>query len=209
MSRPSVVFACLCAALSFLLATPEYTGIDTGLVLRYQTEQDTWGVKFYPAFARENERDNAPLLVAHLTERYSVDLSLAEMLASWADDHEHGNMILAIMAVESTFRPATVGPGGRGLGQINPLHLAQDEIRDARRAGRPTLLDTCGIETEKDLYCPERNFCATGTLYSSFLKRRGTVEKALFDYVGNRGRAGEVYARKVMRAHAEIAEVIR
>ena len=209
MSRPSVFFACLCAAVCFLLSTPEYTGIDTGLVLRYQAEQDAWGVKFYPAFARETERDNTPLLVAHLTERYSVDLALAEMLAAWADDHEHGSMILAIMAVESTFRPETVGPGGRGLGQINPVHLAQDEIRDARRAGRPTLLDTCDIRTERDLYCPERNFCATGALYSSFLKRRGTAERALFDYVGSRGRAGEVYARKVMRAHAEIAEVIR
>ena len=209
MRRPSGIFACLCVALCFLLATPEYTGIDNGLVLRYQAEQDPWGVKLYPAFARETERNNTPLLVAHLTERYSVDLSLAEMLAAWADEHEHGNMILAIMAVESTFRPETVGPGGRGLGQINPVHLEQDEIRDARRAGRPTLLDTCGIETEQDLYRPERNFCATGALYSSFLKRRGTVERALFDYVGSRGRAGEVYARKVMRAHAEIAEVIR
>jgi hypothetical protein len=95
------------------------------------------------------------------------------------------------------------------LGQINPVHLEREEIRAARNAGRPTLLDTCGIETEKDLYCPERNFCATGTLFSEFLKRRGTVERALFDYVGSRGRAGEVYARKVLGAHAEIAEVIR
>ena len=208
MRRPSVFFACLCAALCFLLSTPDYTGIDNGLVLRSQAE-DAWGVKFYPAVARESGKDNTPLLVAHLTERYSVDLSLAEMLAAWADDHEHGSMILAIMAVESTFRPTLNGPGGRGLGQINPVHLEQGEIRDARRAGRPTLLDTCGIETERDLHCPERNFCATGTLYGSFLKRRGTAEQALFDYVGSRGRAGEVYARKVMRAHAEIAEVIR
>jgi len=205
----SLFFACLCAALCFLLSTPEYTGIDKGLVIRSQAELGTWGAKFYPAFSSETGKDNTPHLVAHLTERYKVELSLAEMLATWADDHEHGSMILAIMAVESTFRPHVVGPGGRGLGQINPVHLDQDEIRDARRAGRPTLIDACGIQSEQDLYCPERNFCATGTLYGSFLKRRGTAERALFDYVGSRGRAGEVYARKVMRAHAEIAEAIR
>ena len=210
MRRPRVFFACLCAGLCFLLMTPEYTGINGGNIVPYPgAEPDAWGVKFYPAVAREAGRDNAPRLVAHLTERYSVELSLAEKLAAWAADHEHGNMILAIMSVESTFRPGTIGPGGLGLGQINPIHLAQEEIRDARRAGRPTLVDTCGIENEKHLYEPGMNFCATGTLFGNFLERRGSVEKALYDYVGSRGRAGAVYARKVLRAHAEIAEVAR
>ena len=208
--RPCIFLACLCAVFCFLLTTPDYTGIDGGNIVPYpRPEPDAWGARFYPAFGREAHRDNAPRLVAHLTERYRVDLSLAENLAAWAVDHEHGNMILAIMSVESTFRPATVGPGGRGLGQINPIHLEQGEIRDARRSGRPTLVDTCGIEHEKHLYEPGMNFCATGTLFGSFLERRGSVEKALYDYVGSRGRAGEVYARKVLRAHAEIAEVIR
>jgi hypothetical protein len=53
------------------------------------------------------------------------------------------------------------------------------------------------------------NFCATGTLFGNLLERRGSVEKALYDYVGSRGRAGEIYARKVMRAFAEIAEAIQ
>jgi hypothetical protein len=172
-------------------------------------EPGAWDVRFYPAFARENGRDNTPLLVAHLTERYRVESSLAERLAAWADEHEHGGMILAIMAVESTFRPQSVGPGGRGLGQINPIHLREDVIKWARLAGRPTLIDKCGVSDEQHLYEPEMNFCATGTLFSNFLERRGSVEKALYDYVGSWGRAGEVYARKVMRAYAEIAEVIR
>jgi hypothetical protein len=144
-----------------------------------------------------------------LTERYQVELSLAERLAAWADEHEHGSMILAIMAVESTFRPEAVGPGGRGLGQINPIHLREDVIRWARQAGQPTLADECGARDEQHLFEPEINFCATGTLFASLLERRGTAEKALFDYVGSRGRAGEVYARKVLRAHAAIAEAIQ
>jgi hypothetical protein len=210
MRRPCIFFACLCAVFCFLLTTPEYTGINGGNIVPYpRAEPDAWGVKFYPAVARDAGKDNAPRLVAHLTERYRVELSLAENLAAWATDHEHGNMILAIMSVESTFRPETVGPGGRGLGQINPIHLEQGEIRDARRAGRPTLVDSCGIEDEKHLYEPGMNFCATGTLFGSLLERRGSVEKALYDYVGSRGRAGEVYARKVLRAHAEMAEVTR
>jgi hypothetical protein len=118
-------------------------------------------------------------------------------------------MILAIMAVESAFRPEVVGPGGRGLGQINPIHLREDVIKWARIAGRPTLIDKCGIEHERHLYDPEMNFCATGTLYGNLLERRGSVEKALFDYVGSRGQAGQVYARKVMRAHAAIAEALQ
>ena len=209
MRRPLGFFACLCVAFCFLLSTPEYTGIDHACPPLDQVKHHTRNEVSYPSLAYETARDTVSLLVNHLTERYGADQWLAKILAVLADDHEHGSMILAIMAVESTFRPTAVGPGGRGLGQINPVHLAQDEIRDARRAGRPTLVDYCGIETEQDLYCPERNFCATGTLYGSFLKRRGTAEQALFDYVGSRGRAGEVYARKVMRAHAEIAELMR
>jgi hypothetical protein len=210
MSRSCAFFACLCAALSFLLAAPAYTGINNGnLAPPQNVEPDAWGARFYPAFAREPGRSNTPLLVAYLTERYSVDPSLAERLAAWADEHEHGSMILAIMAVESTFRPGSIGPGGRGLGQINPIHLREDVIRWARLAGRPTLIDKCGVSIEQHLYEPEMNFCATGTLYGSFLERRGSVEKALYDYVGSWGRAGEVYARKVMRAHAEIAQATR
>ena len=210
MSGYRIFFICLCAAFSFLLVAPEYTGINHGNIVPYaQMEPDAWGARFYPAFARELGRDNTPLLVAHLTERYGADPSLAESLAAWADEHEHGKMILAIMAVESTFRPGSVGPGGRGLGQINPIHLREDVIKWARLAGRPTLIDKCGVSDERHLYDPEMNFCATGTLFGSFLERRGSVEKALYDYVGSWGRAGEVYVRKVMRAHAEIAEVLQ
>jgi len=210
MRRPYVFFACLCAAFAFLLAAPAYIGINYGTIVPSPNlAPDAWGARFYPAFSRETGRVNTPLLVAHLTERYSVDSSLAERLAAWADEHEHGSMILAIMAVESTFRPASVGPGGRGLGQINPIHLREDVIRWARIAGRPTLIDKCGVSTEQQLYEPEMNFCATGTLYGSFLERRGSVEKALYDYVGSWGRAGEVYVRKVMRAHEDIAQATR
>ena len=210
MRRPITIFACLCVAVYLLLATPEYTGIDDGnIVLSQMPEPGMWEARYIPAFVRPYEKDNVPLLVAHLTERYKVEPSLAEKLAAWADDHEHGNMILAIMAVESTFRPEVIGPGGRGLGQINPIHLREDVIKWARIAGRPTLVDACDIQREEHLYEPERNFCATGTLYVSFLQRRGSVEKALYDYVGNRGRAGEIYARKVLRAYAEIAEAMR
>jgi hypothetical protein len=200
----------LISVLFILLTTPVYTGINYGnFAPLHQTEQDSWSVMLYPAFGPSYGRNNAPLLVAHLTERYQVDLSFAEKLAAWADEHKHGSMILAIMAVESAFRPETVGPGGRGLGQINPIHLREDVMKWARQAGRPTLADECGVKDERHLFEPEMNFCATGTLFSSLLERRGTVEKALFDYVGNRGRAGEVYARKVLRAHAAIAEAIQ
>jgi hypothetical protein len=206
MRRPCVFLARLCLALSFLLVTPEYSGIDTGNIVPHQmSELEAWGLKFYPAFSRGAERDNTPLLAAYLTARYRVEPLLAERLAGWAGEYEHGRMILAIMAVESTFRPELVGVGGRGLGQINPIHLREDVIRGARLAGRPTLLDKCGVRHEADLYEPEMNFCATRILYGVFLERRGSVEKALHDYVGSRGEAGQVYARKVMRAHAEIA----
>jgi hypothetical protein len=202
--------ACLCAAFCFLLTTPEYTGINHGNIAPYQkSEPDAWAMKSIPAFIRPYEKDNVPLLVAHLTERYRVEPFFAEQLAAWADEHQHGNMILAIMAVESTFRPEVVGPGGRGLGQINPIHLREDVIKWARIAGRPTLVDKCGIENEQHLYEPEMNFCATGTLYGDLLERRGSVEKALHDYVGSRGQAGQAYARKVMNAYAQIAEAIQ
>ena len=207
MRRPFL--ASLCIVFCFLLTTPEYTGIDHGNIVPYQKfEPDIWGIKFIPV-VRPDGKDNVPHLVTHLAERYRVDLSLAERLAAWADEHEHGKMILAIMSVESTFRPDAVGPGGRGLGQINPIHLREDEVKWARLAGRPTLVDKCGIEREQHLYDPEMNFCATGTLYGSFFDRRGSAEKALYDYVGSRGQAGQTYVRKVMRAHAEILEALQ
>jgi len=209
MRRPFAFLASLCVAFCFLLITPEYSSVNVGnIVTSSNLESGAWGAKYFPALARE-AKDNTPLFVAHLTERYRVELPLAERLAALADDHEHGSMVLAIMAVESTFRPDVTGPGGRGLGQINPIHLREDVIKWARRGGRPTLVDSCGIEKEQDLYHPELNFCATGILYGNFLERRGTAEKALYDYVGSRGHAGQVYARKVMRAYAEIVEVIR
>ena len=207
MRRP---IACLCAAFCFLLTTPEYTGINhVNIVPHARSEPDAWGVKFIPAFIPPSAKDRVPLLVAHLTERYNVEPLLAGQLAAWADDHKHGGMILAIMAVESFFRPDVAGPGGRGLGQINPIHLREDVIKWTRLAGRPTLRDKCGIEHERHLYDPELNFCATGMLYGNFLERHGSVEKALFDYVGSRGQAGQAYARKVMRAYAGIAEITR
>ena len=208
MRRPFVAF--LCAAFCFLLTTPEYTGIDhRGIVSHQKSEPDVWGIKFIPALVSPDEKDNVPLLVAHLAERYKVDMSLAEQLAAWADSHVHGSMILAIMSVESSFRPNAIGPGGRGLGQINPIHLREDVIRWTRIAGRPTLIDKCGIEHEHHLYDPEMNFCATGTLYGNLLEQRGSAEKALYGYVGSRGSAGREYARKVMRAHANIAGAIQ
>lgn len=143
-----------------------------------------------------------------LAKKYSASPSLLSDLIELAKEHEHGTMILAIMAVESGFRPDSVSKvGALGLGQINPIHLSPKEIRDARNANRPTLVDACQIEQAEQLLEPELNFCATSILYGSLLERRGSVEKALYDYVGSRGAAGRGYARRVLQVHEEIIAI--
>jgi hypothetical protein len=47
MSGYRIFLVCLCAAFSFLLVAPEYTGINHGNIVPYeQMEPDAWGARF-------------------------------------------------------------------------------------------------------------------------------------------------------------------
>lgn len=149
-------------------------------------------------------------LIVYLTDKYDADPDLIRQLVEWADTHDHGTMILAIMAVESRFQPEVVSRAGAcGLGQVMAgVHLDPYELKSARGAGRPTIVDECGIESKDQLFEPELNFCATGVVYGSLLERRGSVEQALWDYVGSRGEVGKAYAKKVLRVHKGISTAL-
>jgi hypothetical protein len=63
-------------------------------------------------------------LAQHIANKYRVNPDLAKDLVEWAEEHEHGVMILAIMAIESSFRPMVISSAGAlGLGQIMDVHL--------------------------------------------------------------------------------------
>lgn len=164
----------------------------------------------HPINEATSEEQLETAIARYLAEAKGVNQELAERLAALATEYNHGLIVLAIMAVESGYNDTAISAKGAvGLAQIMAnIHLDPFEVRSARGAGRPNLIDDCGITTAQDLWETDNNFCAGATIYGSLYQRRGSVETALRDYVGNRGDIGKGYAKRVLAEHEAIMQAV-
>ena len=106
----------------------------------------------------------------------------------------HPELILAVIAVESTFRPRAVSSGGaRGLMQIMP----SAHPRKVRSIG--------GVHA---LFDPSKNIHTGSTILTEYLKLSdGDLNNALLRYNGSLGDPKARYAAKVLRHYRKMRQV--
>ncbi|MDQ2696291.1 MAG: lytic transglycosylase domain-containing protein [Pseudomonadota bacterium] len=147
--------------------------------------------------AERNEK-----LAVYLQERYDISEDKAADIVAEADRYavEHGlkhgltpEVILAVIAVESTFRERAVSPmGARGLMQVMPRYHASK-------------LKTIG--GAKALFDPSKNISVgTRILVDCLEDSGGDLREALLRYNGSLANAKSRYADKVLRVYNEIRD---
>jgi soluble lytic murein transglycosylase-like protein len=146
----------------------------------------------------DHER-KAARLSSHIGRTYKVGGRKAARIvdAAFHNANKYGlepELILAIIAVESTFRERAVSRmGARGLMQVMPRF-------------HPKKVKAIG--GTRGLFDPEKNI-ATGSkiLLQYWEGGRSGLRKALMRYNGSRGKAGARYVNKVMRAYQKMRKV--
>lgn len=125
-------------------------------------------------------------------ERASIIVS--EAINSGAQHDLEPELILAVIAVESTFKERAVSPkGARGLMQILP------------RSHPDTVEDIGGAHA---LFDPRKNIYAGSRILVSYLDRsKGNVHKALLRYNGSYGDPRSGYARKVLGVYQKLKKL--
>ncbi|MDX1655210.1 MAG: lytic transglycosylase domain-containing protein [Candidatus Competibacteraceae bacterium] len=141
--------------------------------------------------ARRNGR-----LVEYLQERFNLDGNKADMIVSAATRNalERGlqpELVLAVIAVESTFRERAISPvGAKGLMQI----MARYHPKKVRSIG--------GVQA---LFDPVKNIYVGSLILSQYLElSRGNLRNALLRYNGSLGNPRSRYADKVLRVYEDI-----
>lgn len=138
------------------------------------------------AGARGAQARPASALALQISRRYRVEASAVERVVALAERHfpVDPGLLLAIVGVESSWRPWAVGAAGEvGLCQVKPdLHGASaNELAD-----------------------PAVNIRVAARLLHRCLKRsQGDIPGAIARYNG-RGRAAEEYAERVLRERNRI-----
>lgn len=153
-----------------------------------------------PAVARDSVRNG--MLADFLARRYRVSRDALERFVTLA--HAAGQMtkvdpllILAVMAVESSFNPiAESVMGAKGLMQIIPRYH-QDKLVTPQ--GAPlNVLD------------PETNILAGAKVLREYATRTGEDLAAALRLYGGTGTGGEdVYSSKVLSEHQQLEQVAR
>lgn len=135
-----------------------------------------------------------------VADRYKVSAdSLNEALAAAEDEGRAKGidplLIVAIMAVESSFNPRAASPvGALGLMQVIP-RFHWDKVD--------------GQKNRKVFFDPEINVRAGTRVLHEGLSRYGTLQRALQYYNGSLGDRTLRYSRKVMTMKRELASVAR
>ncbi|MCM1128717.1 MAG: transglycosylase SLT domain-containing protein [Alistipes senegalensis] len=140
-------------------------------------------------------------LVDWISKRYPVNAQATELFvsAAYLAAHEIGldpHLILAVMAVESSFNPQAESPvGAQGLMQVMPhVHSKRFEPHG-------------GIEAAKD---PVTNIRVGSAILKEYVARSGSVEKGLKSYVGAAAYSHDFgYGAKVLEEYRLLKQVSR
>lgn len=177
---------------------------DTGRVIRL-TQAGYW-VSPTAVTAQQNS-DNVfsvnpqerQWLVDWISARYPVDEESTELFvsAAYLAAHEIGldpHLILAVMAIESSFNPEAVSPvGAQGLMQVMPqVHAKRFEPHG-------------GITAARD---PVTNIRVGSAILKEYVSRRGSVERGLKSYVGAAAHSHDFgYGARVLAEYRRLKDV--
>lgn len=104
-------------------------------------------------------------------------------------------LILAVMAVESSFNPiAESAYGAKGLMQVVPRHHTE---RLAFHGGAETVLD------------PQTNIRVGAEILSDYIRRTGSLEAGLQMYAGAGEDSGRGYAQKVLAEKRRLSQALK
>jgi soluble lytic murein transglycosylase-like protein len=141
------------------------------------------------------------LLVDWISKRYPVDSEAIELFvsAAYLAAHEIGldpHLILAVMAIESSFNPKAESPvGAQGLMQVMPqVHSKRFEPHG-------------GVQSAKD---PVTNIRVGSAILKEYVSRSGSVERGLKSYVGAAAYSHDFgYGAKVLAEYNRMKQVSR
>ena len=123
-----------------------------------------------------------------------------ELLLELAKD-PYGDLVVAIMFVESAFQPKNKTANNYGLMQIADVHF-----RDYAKA--QPYIHACGVKKKKDLFDPHKNVCVGMSFFYELLQENSmNRHKALMAY--NSSHRKKAYAAKVDRTYKEIVALKR
>lgn len=121
-----------------------------------------------------------------------------ELLLELAKD-PNGDLLVAIMFVESAFKPGTKTANNYGLMQIADVHFRE-------YAKAKPYIDACGVKRKKDLFDPNKNVCVGVSFFYELLQEHSmNKRKALMAY--NSSYRKQAYAAKVDRTYREIVAI--
>lgn len=138
-------------------------------------------------------------LVDWISKRYPVNVQATELFvsAAYLAAYEIGldpHLILAVMAVESSFNPEAESPvGAQGLMQVMPhVHSKRFEPHG-------------GIEAAKD---PVTNIRVGSAILKEYVARSGSVERGLKSYVGAAAHSHDFgYGARVLAEYRRLKQV--
>lgn len=182
------------------LARPEYSkGIRPGWI--NADPHQSWSELKIPEQPRSHKPSRQPKTKVQAYFKFAaakgvkLDAIPEELLLSIAED-PLGDMVMAIMYVESAFQPNNKTANNYGLMQIADVHF-----KEYARA-RPYITQ-CGVRTKKDLFDPQKNVCVGMSYFTELLEEHSmNRRKALMAY--NASYRKQAYAVKVDKAYREI-----
>jgi len=139
-------------------------------------------------------------LTGYIKETFKVSHNKTVAIVSEAIYHagQHDlqpELILAVIAVESTFKEKAVSPvGARGLMQIMP----RSHPKKVKAIG--------GVEA---LFDPKKNIATGVKILNEYLAlSKGNLQQALLRYNGSLSNRNATYAKKVMRIYNKLKQVV-
>lgn len=156
----------------------------------------------------ENKKQSEPKKTKQewLVDKTGAKEEIAARIVRETRNYEHGDLLLAILSVESDARPNLKHGNNYGLCQVSTVHFGKEEQKRLRKLGHKTIRD-CGVHSPADLYDIRKNICAANSIFERILKNAdGDYAQALRNYNANPKHKYK-YSRKVMRRYKEIKKL--
>ncbi len=162
----------------------EWSGLDVTSTTRLLSQPEVSGKHSLQAYFKFAE-----------SKGVTLD-SVPEDLLLYISEDPYGDLVMAIMFVESAFQPNNKTANNYGLMQIADVHF--NEYARAR-----PYITQCGVRSKKDLFDPHKNVCVGMSFFYELLEEHNmNRKKALMEY--NASYRKKAFAAQVDRAYKEI-----
>ena len=141
-----------------------------------------------------------------LMKTTDINRKLADRIVKAANEYRHGDLLLAMLTIESDARPNLKYANNYGLCQVSTVHFDKEEQRRVKKMGFKSIAD-CGVHSASDLFDIRKNICAANAIFERILKESGgNYALALKKYNAN-PRQKERYSRRVMKRYQELKNI--